>query len=117
MNKDQLSEGLLALANQDRPRSHQIFLQLLRQVWQIDWTVAAYDVWGHYIEYDVPYFLRFMKADVGDEAEEKQLLLDWIGSRLDLRNEARGGSGHDLLIRLIEEVNQLRASTRKGAGW
>ena len=116
MNKDALSEGLLALASQDRPPSEKIFLQLLRQVWQIDWTVAAYDVWGHYIEYDVPYFLRFMKADVGDEAEEKQLLLDWIGSRLELRNEGQG-SGRSRLIALIEEVNQLRASTRKGAGW
>jgi hypothetical protein len=116
MNKDQLSEGLLALANQGRPLSEQIFLQLLRQVWQIDWTVAAYDVWGHYIEYDVPYFLRFMRADVGDEAEERQLLLNWIGSRLELRNQEKG-AGQDSLIKLIEEVNQLRASTRKGAGW
>ncbi|NEQ07201.1 MAG: hypothetical protein F6K63_34310 [Moorea sp. SIO1G6] len=115
MNKDALSEALIALANQDRPLSEKIFLKLLRQVWQIDWTVAAYDVWGHYIEYDVPYFLRFMKADVGDEAEEKQLLIDWIGSRLELRNQK--GSGQDRLIDLIEEVNQLRASTRKGAGW
>lgn len=57
-----------------------------------------------------------MHVDIGDEAEEKQLLLDWIGSRLELRNEAKG-SGHSLLIALIEEVNQLRASTRKGASW
>ncbi len=115
MDKNGLGEGLMTLASQDRPLSEQIFLKLLRQVWQIDWTVAAYDVWGHYIEYDVPYFLRFMKADLGDEAEEKQLLIDWIGSRLELRNEK--GSGHERLIDLIEEVNQLRASTRKGAGW
>jgi len=117
MNKQALSEALEALAQQDRPLSEKIFIRLLKQVWQIDWTVAAYDVWGHYIEWDIPYFLRFMRADVGDEAEEQQLIIDWVSSRLELQKQEKGQDWKKRLIRLIEEVNQLRASTRKGSGW
>lgn len=89
-----------------------IFFQLARQVWQIDWTVAPYDIWGHYVNYDIPYFLRFMKADVGDEAEEKQLIVDWIMARMDLKKQNEGLP--ERVIALIDELNQLRASVRKG---
>lgn len=113
MNKDKLSAALESLAD-NKTGAHQIFVKLLRQVWQIDWTVAPYDVWGHYIGYDVPYFLRFMRADVGDEEEEKQLLLDWISSRYDLQKDTQGSNFRYELIGLLDELNQLRVEARKG---
>ncbi|MBC6418144.1 MAG: hypothetical protein GDA44_04805 [Prochloron sp. SP5CPC1] len=117
MNKQGLVDGLQALSQQDRPEAEKIFLRLLKQVWEIDWTVAPYDVWTHYIEWDVPYFLRFMRADVGDEAEENQLIIDWITSRIELQKQAKGADWKQQVFNLIEEANQLRATTRKQTGW
>ncbi|MEL7409129.1 MAG: hypothetical protein AAFN00_19645, partial [Cyanobacteria bacterium J06558_2] len=83
-----------------------IFVRLLKQVWQIDWTVAAYDVLGHFFSFDIPYFYRFMQMDEGEE-EEKQLLIDWVNSRYALKAEDK----QDLLI-AIDKVNQLRMQAR-----
>lgn len=91
-----------------------IFFQLARQVWQIDWTVAPYDIWGHYVEYDIPYFLRFMKADAGDEEEEKAIIIAWIESRLGLKTKNTGSDFHRHVIALMDELNQLRVEARKG---
>ncbi|MGK7928373.1 MAG: hypothetical protein AB4290_24555 [Spirulina sp.] len=116
MNKGKLDAAMKAAIAQKTAPEQKIFMQLLRQVWQIDWTVPPYDVWGHYIAYDIPYFLRFMKADIGDEAEEKQLIMDWISSRLELGGKSKedAKSWKKELIALLDEANQIRVEARKG---
>lgn len=112
MNKGKLDAALQAAIAKHAVPEQKIFLQLLRQVWQIDWTVAPYDVWGHYITYDVPYFLRFMQMDVGDEAEEKQLIIDWISSRYEMKKKGSGWQSE--VVALMDEANQIRVEARKG---
>ena len=92
-----------------------IFVRLLKQVWQIDWTVAPYDVWTHMVSWDLPYFLRFMQMDVGDEAEEDKLILDWVSTRLKQRKGDTAGDWKKNVVALIDEMNQLRASIRKAS--
>lgn len=113
MDKGKLDAALQA-AIATKEGADKIFFQLTRQVWQIDWTVAPYDIWGHYVDYDIPYFLRFMRADVGDEAEEKAILIAWIESRLNLKSKSSESGFHNHLISLIDELNQVRVSVRQG---
>ena len=54
-----------------------------------------------------------MQADVGDEAEEKALLIEWIESRLDLKKADTGPNWRSSLIALIDELNQIRVEARK----
>lgn len=89
--------------------AEKIIAQLTKQVWQIDWTVAPFDIVGHYLSFDIPYFLRFMQMDIGDEEEEKQILIDWISSRNSLDKD-----GKAQLVGLVDELNQIRVSVRKG---
>jgi|GEM_PF-1543350 len=118
MDKGQLSAALdNARQAPGRSSEEQIFIRLLKQVWEIDWTVAPYDVWCHMIEWDIPYFLRFMSMDEGDEAEEERLIRDWIGTRLGLRKQKNRPEWKGRVVSLVEEMNQLRASVRKAKGW
>ena len=118
MDKERLSAALEAEASKgDRTQEEQIFIRLLRQVWQIDWTVAPYEVWCRMIGWDIPYFLRFMKMDVGDEREEEQLIREWISSRLALRKKETGGAWKDRVMNLVDYMNHLRARIRKEKGW
>lgn len=113
MNKQSLISALEeALNTGDRTDEEKIFIKLLQQVWEIDWTVAPYDVWTHMIECDVPYFLRFMAMDEGDEEVEDQLVQEWIASRLALRSKT-GKDWKRRIVDLIDEMNQVRASIRK----
>lgn len=119
MDKSNLVAALEAeVSKGGRPPEAIIFIRLLKQVWEIDWTVAPYDVWCHMIEWDIPYFLRFMKMDVGDEAEENQLIMDWILARMQLRGkETNSGQWKEQVLALIDDMNQLRARVRKEKGW
>ena len=109
MNKEKLNHDLQILIDQQPEGQRKIFLQLLRQIWQIDYTVPAYDIWGHMVEYDITYFSHFMAADSGDENEEKQLLLTWIQSRFNGQPRLET----DILIQLIDSVNTIRSEASK----
>lgn len=102
MNKAALDSALVALIGQKQGAA-KVIAQLARQVWQIDYTVAVYDIVGHYLEFDIPYFYRFMAMDRGDEAEEKQILMDWVNSR-----DALDKEGKQKIIDLVDELNQIR---------
>lgn len=108
MNKPKLIELLQAEIAKDHPQEQKIFLRLIEQVWQIDWTVAAYDILSHYLTFDIPYFYRFMQMDIGDEDVEMQLLKDWVDARVSLKAEAKKG-----LVELVDTVNQLRIQARQ----
>ncbi|NEO52009.1 MAG: hypothetical protein F6K54_02220 [Okeania sp. SIO3B5] len=108
MNKESLLQALnAAIAKyKDEPTARVVF-GLAKQVWQIDWTVAPFDILNHYLEFDISYFYRFMSMDIGDEAEEQQLLKDWIDTRHALDKE-----GKRRLPQLADELNQLRVAAR-----
>ena len=113
MDKAILSAELKKLAASKSDPVESIFLRLLDQVWQIDWTIAPYDVLTNMLDFNIPYFKRFMDLDQGDEAEEAQLIKDWVVARLSMKGKDWKGG----VTALIEEVNQLRASVRKSKGW
>lgn len=95
------------IEKEGRLPEEKIFLKLLKEVWQVDWTVSPYDVWTHMSEYNLLYFLPFMEADQGDERAEEQLIQDWVASTAQLRAK----TGSDLRQRfatLIRDVNDLR---------
>lgn len=114
METSKLVAALDAAIAKERPPEEKIFLRLLREVWQVDWTVAPYDVWTHMIEWNVPYFLRFMAVDSGDEAEEDQLIKDWMSSRLEFRKRESSAERKAQAVAVIEEVNRLRITVRRG---
>ncbi|WP_413166155.1 hypothetical protein ACL6C3_05890 [Capilliphycus salinus ALCB114379] len=104
MDKDKLIASLdAAIAKyQDNP-VNRVIVSLTKQVWQIDWTVAPYDIISHYLEFDIPYFYRFMAMDEGDEQQEQELIIEWVNSRTALNREAKAN-----LPALVEELNLLR---------
>lgn len=108
MNKEALMAALNDLIAK-KEGVEKIIAQLTKQVWQIDWTVAVFDILSHYLEFDIPYFYRFMSMDIGDEAEEKQLLHDWIDSRDAITKEVKA-----TFPDLVEELNQVRVIARQG---
>jgi hypothetical protein len=84
-----------------------VIIKLTKQVWQIDWTVAPYDIISCFLEFDIPYFYRFMAMDDGDEAEEQELLMAWVNSRHGLDRDTKAK-----LPALVEELNQIRSKAR-----
>ncbi len=107
MNKEVLDSSLVALIAK-KEGAEKIIAQLARQVWQIDWTVAPYEIVSHYLSFDIPYFYRFMQMDVGDEEEEKQILVDWVETRDNLDKEIK-----KKIPTLIEELNTIKGEARK----
>ncbi|MCH4904288.1 hypothetical protein GSN00_07785 [Cylindrospermopsis raciborskii CHAB3438] len=112
MDKQRLSEGIQSLIDSgNRTPEETVFLRLLKQVWQIDWTIPPYDVWTHMIEWDVPYFRRFMILDEGDEAEEEQIIRDWTEVRMGLGGKEKSSARETKrrIIDLIQELNVMRS--------
>ena len=104
MNKQVLIDGLTAKIAEDRPPVIKLFLRLLKQVWEIDWTVAPYDVMNHFVVGDLPYVCSFMDIDRGDEAEEDQLLMEWLQRQYEIVDPRYRGA----LMDAVNEVNMLR---------
>ncbi|ACK64305.1 hypothetical protein PCC8801_0201 [Rippkaea orientalis PCC 8801] len=98
-----------AIAKHEGNPVAKVILGLTKQVWQIDWTVAPFDIVSHYLEFDIPYFYRFMAMDLGDETEEQNLIIEWVNTRHALDKDAKAG-----LPALVDELNQLRVAARKG---
>lgn len=101
------------IEKEGRLPEEKIFLKLLKEVWQVDWTVAPYDVWTHMIEWDIPYFFRFMVVDEGDDEVEKKLIQDWMASRPQLEAQNTGSERIQRIIALINDVNHLRFNVRQ----
>ncbi|MEB3341122.1 hypothetical protein [Okeania sp.] len=108
MNKESLLQDLNAaiVKYKDNPVAR-VFFSLTKQIWQIDWTVPPFDILTHYLEFNIPYFVRFMSVDKDDEAEEKQLLIDWLQTKSALDKE-----GKTRLPQLVDELNDLRTAAR-----
>ena len=107
MNKSALDSALVDLIAK-KEGAEKVIVQLARQVWQIDWTVSGYEIVGRYLSFDIPYFYRFMQLDIGDEAEEKQILMDWINSRDTVTKEVK-----QKIPTLLDELNTIKTESRK----
>jgi hypothetical protein len=86
---------------------------MLKQVWQIDSSVAPSDVWRNLIQRNQYYFSGFMELDDGDEKEE-----DWLLGSLDKMVEAFIQKNADSqwkikIVETIDELNQLRFKIQK----
>lgn len=116
MDKQRLSEGIQSLIDKGNYTTEEtVFLRLLKQVWQIDWTIAPWDVWTHMMEWDVPYFRRFMIMDDGDEAEEEKIIRDCTEARLlGAKEKSSPREVKRRIIELIQEVNVMRSSIHRG---
>lgn len=104
MNKEKLDKDLVALINFQTETTEKLFLQVLRQVWMIDWNVPAYDIYMRFFDMDVSYVNRFMIMDSGDEEEENQLMINWVRAYAEIKN----GFDSNKLIGLIDQVNKIR---------
>lgn len=113
MDTNKLIADLDRAIAKDRPPEKKIFLRLLREVWQIDSTIPPYEIWSRMIDFDLPYFLRFMSMDDEDENQEHQLITDWIRMRSALQRLTIMSSGLRMRMTvLMDEVNRLRVSAR-----
>jgi len=114
MNVDKLVAALQAeVKKSGRSPEGQVFISLLKQVWEIDWAVAPSDVWHATDALDIPYFLAFMDMDVGDEAEEKQLLMNWMNVAFANFGRSSSSGRKDHIIDLLQEMIRLRATVER----
>ena len=100
------------IEKEGRLPEEKIFLKLLKVVWQVNWTVAPYDVYFHMLEWNVRYFLSFMEVDEKHEYKEEQLIEDWMALKVQLRNKS-AESGWRERVTLINDVNNLRMGVRQ----
>jgi hypothetical protein len=63
------------------------------------------------IEWDIPYFLRFMGMNERDEEREEQLIQDWIALRTQSKNTRE--DWRQRIVVLINNVNHLRVTVRQ----
>ena len=109
MNKKKLIDAVENLSNQaSRSPEEQFFIRMLKQVWQIDWSVAPSDVWRNLMARNQDYFFGFMELDDGDDKEE-----NWLIASLDKMVEAFIQKSTDSkwkskIVDTIDELNQLR---------
>lgn len=114
MNKKKLVDALESLSKQpNRSLEEQFFIRMLRQIWQIDWSVSPSDVWLNLMNRNQDYFFDFMKLDEGDEKEE-----NWLIESLDTKVEALIQKGNDnqwkiKFVETLDELNQLRLKMQK----
>ncbi|HEY9705466.1 MAG TPA: hypothetical protein V6C58_23715 [Allocoleopsis sp.] len=108
MDKQKLIEAVdAAIAENAGDPVAKVIMSLTKQVWQIDWTVAPFDIVSHYLDFDIPYFYRFMAMDFGDEAEEQALIIEWVNTRHTLNKEAKAN-----LPAICDQLNQIRIEAR-----
>lgn len=114
MNKKKLIDAVENLSNQaSRSPEEQFFIRMLKQVWQIDWSVAPSDVWRNLMARNQDYFFGFMELDDGDDKEE-----DWLIASLGKMVEAFIQKSTDSkwkskIVDTIDELNQLRFKMQK----
>ena len=101
IDKDKLISSLDAtMAKYSDDPVRKVMVGLTKQVWQIDWTVAPYDIIYRCLQFDITYFYQFMDADKGDEAEENALINEWVQNSYPF--EQRPATGYyDLINELI----------------
>ncbi len=109
MNKKKLIDALENLSTQaHRSPEEQFFMRMLKQVWQIDFSVSPSEVWRNLMQKNQAYFSSFMELDDGDEKEE-----DWLISSLDKMVDALILKSSDSQWKIkfvitLDELNQLR---------
>lgn len=114
MNKKKLIDALENLSTQaHRSDEEQFFIRMLRQIWQIDWSVPPSAVWRNLISRNQEYFLGFMELDDGDEKEEKWLLDSMDENVKAFIQKSNDGAWKVKLVETMDELNQLRLKMQK----
>jgi hypothetical protein len=114
MNKKKLIDTLENLSKQpNRSPEEQFFIRILRQVWQIDWSVAPSDIWRNLMSQNQDYFLSFMELDDGDEKEEKWLLDNMDEQIKALIQKSNDAAWKVKFVATLDELNQLRLKIQK----
>lgn len=114
MNKKKLVSALEAMSTQaHRSEEEQFFIRMLRQVWQIDCSVAPSEVWRNLLKQNEDYFSGFMDLDEGDDREEKWLLDSWSRSIEALIQKKTEANWKLKIVDTIDELNQLRLKLYK----
>lgn len=114
MNKKKLTDALETLSMQaSRSPEEQFFLRMLRQVWQIDYSVPPSDIWRNLVNQNQEYFITFMELDDGDEKEEKWLLDNMDEQVKALIKKSNDSAWKIYFVSTIDELNQLRLKLQK----
>lgn len=109
MNKKKLIDALESLSMQaHRSPEEQFFIRMVRQIWQIDWSVAPSSVWRNLMSRNQDYFRGFMQLDDGDEKEEKWLLDSMDENVKAFIQKSNDGAWKVKFVETIDELNQLR---------
>lgn len=96
-----------------RTPEEQFFIRMLRQIWQIDWSVSPSAVWRNLRSRNKDYFLGFMELDDGDEKEEEWLLDSMDENIKAFIQKSNDGAWKVKLVETIDELNQLRLKLQK----
>lgn len=109
MDKKKLVDAVEEMSIQaHRSQEEQFFIRMVKQVWQIDWSVSPSDVLRNLVERNQAYFSGFMALDNGDEREENWLL-DALNQNIELLTQKRTDiNSTNKLVDTIDELNQLR---------
>ena len=114
MNKKKLIDALENLSMQThRSLEEQFFIRMLRQIWQIDWSVAPSTVWRNIMTRNKGYFMSFMELDDGDEKEEKWLLDAMDENITAFIKKSNDGAWKIQFVQTLDELNQLRLKMQK----
>jgi hypothetical protein len=114
MNKKKLVDAVENMSIQaHRSQEEQFFIRMVRQVWQIDYSVPPSEIWLNLIIKNQDYFPVFMNLDDGDEKEEKWLLDNWNENVEALIQKSAESSWKPKIVDTFDELNQLRLKNQK----
>ena len=114
MHKKKLIDAVENLSVQaHRSSEEQFFIRMLKQVWEIDLSVAPSDVWRNLMARNQDYFFSFMELDDGDEREESWLLSSFDAIAESLIHKSNDSKWKIKIVETIDELNQLRFKLQK----
>ena len=96
-----------------RSSEEQFFIRMLKQVWEIDLSIAPSDVWRNLMARNQDYFFSFMELDDGDEREESWLLSSFDAIVESLIHKSNDSKWKIRIVETIDELNQLRFKLQK----
>lgn len=96
-----------------RSKEEQFFIRMVRQVWQIDYSVSLSDIWLNLTTKNQEYFHVFLNLDDGDEKEENWLLDNLHENVEALIQKSTESSWKIKVVDTFDELNQLRLKHQK----
>jgi len=114
MNKKKLIDAVENMSIQaHRSQEEQFFIRMVRQVWQIDYSVPPSEVWLNLTKKNQDYLSVFLNLDDGDEKEEKWLVDNWNENVEALIHKSAESGWKVKIVDTFDELNQLRLKNQK----